>query len=101
MSDRIPKSRTTEADMLPKYDLSKMKIVGRGKYYRAYRKGHSVSILNEDGTIEVKHYKGKDQVVTLDPDVSRYFPDSESVNKALRSLIALIPQKPRRTKTKV
>ena len=31
--------------------------------------------------------------VILEPDVREYFPDSESVNNALRSLIMLIPQK--------
>jgi hypothetical protein len=34
----------------------------------------------------------------LDPDVQQYFPDSEAVNKALRSLIALIPQKQSKVK---
>jgi len=29
----------------------------------------------------------------LDPDVLAYFPDSETVNRTLRSLIELIPQK--------
>ena len=29
----------------------------------------------------------------LEPDVRQYFPDSEAVNNALRSLIALIPRK--------
>ena len=29
----------------------------------------------------------------LEPDVRQYFPDSEAVNHALRSLIALIPRK--------
>jgi len=32
-------------------------------------------------------------MIQLDPDVSVYFPNSESVNKALRTLIALVPNK--------
>jgi len=39
----------------------------------------------------------------LEPDVQRYFPDSESVNKALRTLITLIPDKvskPKNAKTR-
>jgi hypothetical protein len=72
----------------------------RGKYAKAYRQGHTVTIHKRDGTTETRRYKGDDEVVVLEPDVRTYFPDSESVNKALRSLIALIPQKPRRTKTK-
>ena len=31
--------------------------------------------------------------VMLDPDVREYFPDAESVNKALQGLIALTPPK--------
>ena len=31
--------------------------------------------------------------IDLDPDVRRYFPDSEAVNRALRGLIELIPEK--------
>ena len=30
--------------------------------------------------------------VVLDPDVHRYFPDSDAVNKALRALISLVPE---------
>lgn len=55
-----------------------------------------VTIHKEDGTTE--RYQRKTDAerltVTLDPDVASYFPDSESVNRVLRSLIALIPQKP-------
>lgn len=53
-----------------------------------------VTVHKEDGTTEtyeIDTRQGSD-VVTLDPDVSQYFPDSESVNRTLRSLIALIPQ---------
>ncbi|HGJ66142.1 TPA: hypothetical protein ENS27_12290 [bacterium] len=35
----------------------------------------------------------EDGAVMLEPDVKEYFPDSESVNNALRSLISLIPDK--------
>jgi hypothetical protein len=31
--------------------------------------------------------------ITLDADVAAYFPDSESVNNALRTLISLVPEK--------
>ena len=37
--------------------------------------------------------------VVLEPDVHEYFPDSDSVNRALRSLIALIPQKKKTAKS--
>jgi len=35
-------------------------------------------------------------VVLLDPEVSKVFPDSESVNAALRSLITAVPKRPKR-----
>ncbi len=60
----------------------------RGKHYRQYRKGHSVHINNEDGSTSVQYFTQEDGSVMLDPDIKVYFPDSESVNKALRSLIA-------------
>ena len=75
--------------MLPEYDFTGKKGV-RGKYFRGLQKGYSVHIHNEDGTTTVQHFG---PTITLDGDVATYFPDSESVNKALRSLISLIPNK--------
>lgn len=60
----------------------------RGKHFKAYREGHTVGIHNEDGTTSVRYFRQEDGAVMLDPDVKAHFPDSESVNKALRSLIA-------------
>jgi hypothetical protein len=79
-------------DMLPEYNLEGKKGV-RGKYAKAMQKGYSVRILNEDGTVTVQDFVPKENMVFLDPDVKAYFPDSESVNHALRSLINLIPEK--------
>jgi hypothetical protein len=87
-------------DMRPEYDFTSMKGGVRGKYYKAYREGHTVKIHKADGTTVVKHFKIEDGSVILDPDVQAYFPDSESVNRALRSLINLIPKKRRAIKTK-
>ena len=85
MKNKTPES--DEDEMLPEYDFTGKNVV-RGKHYRAMQKGYTVRIHNEDGTTTVRHFG---PTVTLDMDVSAYFPDSESVNKALRSLIALIP----------
>ena len=74
------------------YDL-KGKKGTRGKYAKALQKGYSVRVLNEDGTTTVQHYVPKEIAVILEPDVKAYFPDSESVNQALRGLIKLIPDK--------
>lgn len=60
----------------------------RGKHFKAYREGHTVRIHKEDGTTSVRYFRQEDGAVMLDPDVKAHFPDSESVNKALRSLIA-------------
>jgi len=82
-------------DMLPEYDFKGKKGV-RGKYYRALQQGYTVRITNEVGTVTVQQFEPKEGTVTLDPDVRDYFPDSESVNRALRSLIELIPEKKKR-----
>jgi hypothetical protein len=58
------KESELEDEMRPEYDLSKMKIVGRGIYRERYRSGTNL--------------------VLLEPDVRKAFPDDESVNEALR-----------------
>ena len=78
--------------MLPEYDFTGKKGV-RGKYYRALQDGYTIRILHEDGTVTEKRFGPLENTVTLAPDVYAYFPDSESVNKALRTLIALVPNK--------
>ncbi|GAB1543193.1 hypothetical protein NUACC21_58670 [Scytonema sp. NUACC21] len=65
----------------------------RGKYYQAYRRGHTVTIQQTDGTTVVHHYTRENGIVILDPDVREYFPNGEAVNHALRTLIHLIPKK--------
>jgi len=82
-------------EMRPEYDFKSMAGGLRGKYYRDYRAGHRVEIHEADGTTTVQHFTLEEGAVMLEPDVREYFPDSEAVNKALRSLIALIPTKRR------
>jgi hypothetical protein len=77
---------------LPEYNFLGKKGI-RGKYYQAYRHGHTVRVCREDGSFDVQYFTLADGAVMLEPDVRSYFPDSKSVNRALRSLIALIPQK--------
>ncbi len=81
---KTEKAKTEE--MLPEYDFSSKKGV-RGKYYRAYRRGHTVRIQKANGTIDVKYFTLADGAVMLEPDVKKHFPDSRSVNKALRALM--------------
>ena len=55
-------------DLRPEYDFSKLKGV-RGKYAKRFRAGTNL--------------------VRLTPDVARFFPDENSVNSALKSLIGI------------
>ena len=80
------KGRSTAEDtMREEYDLSGGV---RGKHFKGYRQGHMVKITKRDGSTEVNYFTQEDGAVMLDPDVKKHFPDSESVNRALRSLIA-------------
>lgn len=54
-------------DLRPEYDLSKLKGGVRGKYAKRFQQGTNL--------------------VLLSPDVAKYFPDEQSVNDALRSLV--------------
>jgi hypothetical protein len=54
-------------DLRPEYDFSQLKNRVRGKY--------------------AEKYKGGTNLVLLAPDVAEAFPDSDSVNEALRLLI--------------
>ncbi len=63
----------------------------RGKHYRAMQGGYTITVHKADGTSLVKEVKPAEGAVILEPDVRKYFPDSDSVNAALRSLIRLIP----------
>jgi len=60
-------NKETDPDMLDEYDFSKGV---RGKYVERLAKGSNV--------------------IVLDPDVAQVFPDSESVNQALRALAEII-----------
>ena len=60
------RNHVPEVDMLDEYDFSSGV---RGKYSERYAEGNNV--------------------VVLSPDVAKVFPNSESVNRALRKLIEL------------
>jgi hypothetical protein len=71
----------------------------RGKHYKAMQAGYTITIHKADGTTLVKDVMPKEGTVVLEPDIQAYFPDSESVNRTLRCLIPLLPQR-RRAKAK-
>src|SRR5436190_22265936 len=92
------KKKTNKAqndDLLPEYNLEGKKGV-RGKDTKAMQKGYAVRVLKADSMVTIQDFVPKENTVLLDPDVKVYFPDSESVNRALRTLINLIPEKPAR-----
>jgi hypothetical protein len=80
-------------NVLPEYDFARIKGGIRGKYSEAYCEGHTVEIRQTDGTTSVQYFQLEDGAVMLEPDVRKYFPDSEAVNRALRALIAIAPKK--------
>ncbi len=61
----------------PPYDFSKGQV---GRYARRRHAGNSVRVT----------------VVTLDDDVRAAFPDSKAVNRALRGLMQIMKEAPRR-----
>ena len=81
----MSEANKNEDEMSAEYDFSQGV---RGKHSRAYRAGHSVEVQKSDGSVEEHHFTLKDGAVMLDPDLKARFPDSEAVNKALRSLTA-------------
>jgi len=61
-----------DRDMLEEYDFSKGI---QGKYAQKYAEGTNV--------------------VVIEPDVAKFFPDHDSVNQALRSLVEIIKRQKR------
>lgn len=89
---KTSKTKKKKSDkMRTEYDFSKAE---RGKFYRPMDKGYTVHITQSDGTKTIKNYTLAEGAVLLEPDVREYFPDSESVNEALRSLIQLMENLP-------
>lgn len=89
-------AQTEDAGMRSEYEF---RGGVRGKHYKAMRAGYTITIHKADGTRTVKEVVPKAGTIVLEPDIRRYFPDSDSVNRTLRCLIPLLPQK-RRAKVK-
>ncbi len=80
-------------DMQSEYDFKSMTGGVRGKYYKSYRTGHTVKIKKANGTTLVQLFKLEEGTVSIEPDLRKCFPDSGSVNKAIRCLTPLLPKK--------
>ena len=89
---KVSKATKTVEDMRPEYDFSKGI---RGKYAKTLREnGYTIRVYHGDGTFTEKRVLGE-KTILLEPDVSEYFPNSESVNRVLRTLISILPDKRR------
>jgi hypothetical protein len=60
-------TRRESDELRPEYDLSKLGTAVRGKYYRQAAEGSNL--------------------ILIEPELARVFPDSASVNRALRMLV--------------
>jgi len=91
-------SGTDKDDMKEEYTVDPLKVQ-HNPYAAARQQGYIVRIHHPDGTVEEREMPPKPEgTITLSPDVRAYFPDSEAVDKALRSLIALrelVPDNPK------
>ncbi|MEW6028674.1 MAG: hypothetical protein ACOYZ8_01150 [Chloroflexota bacterium] len=85
MSNKSSKPKKKISEMRAEYDFSRG---ARGRHAAAYAEGHSVTIHKKDGTTVVQNFRLEEGAVIIEPDVRKYFPDAESVNRALRSLIS-------------
>ena len=81
------KSKNEVDEMLPEYDFSGKKGI-RGKYYRAYRRGHSVRIHKVDGSVSVKYFTLEDGAVMLEPSSRNRRPASRRFANAFASVVA-------------
>jgi hypothetical protein len=84
----VHQAERTDAEMLPEYDF---RDAARGIAYRPLHAGYEVQIHKADGTTVVQQFVLQEGTVMLEPDVQAFFPDSESVNNALRTLMTLFP----------
>lgn len=67
-------AKVDDDDLLPDYDLSKLRLVKRGP---GYAKRQNV---NDEQVVRV----------TLDPDVANVFDNDKAVNEALRTMIRVL-----------
>jgi hypothetical protein len=72
------KKRGNRDELRKEYDFSKLDGGVRGKYTKRYRAGTNLILIS--------------------PDVAKYFPDEQSVNSVLRTLIQLAKKLVRRVR---
>lgn len=79
MRKRTNKAKDDDA-LLPEYDFSKMRLVGRGIYAEQYRSETNLALL--------------------DSDIRKAFPDDEAVNEALRVIAKAAERQAARAQTR-
>ena len=91
MKKTLPKATAiVDPDIRSEYDFSGGE---RGRYAKALKEnGYTIRVYHRDGAFTEKRVLGE-KAITLEPDVQEYFPNSKAVNRALRTLISLIPGK--------
>jgi hypothetical protein len=55
---KIEQPQTEQDEMLPEYDFTGKQGV-RGKYYRAYRQGHTVNVQQANGTVSIHYFNAR------------------------------------------
>lgn len=85
----------TDDKMRSEYDFSN---AVRGKHAKDMQTGYTMTVHEKDGSVTVTEIAPQEGTVILEPDLRKYFPDSESVNRALRCLIPIIASA-KKTKT--
>jgi hypothetical protein len=71
-------SQAADDDLRPEYDFSSLSGGVRGKYYRRFRAGVNLRLL--------------------EPEIAQAFPDDAAVNKALRTVLRAARPPKRRTR---
>ena len=88
---------TEQDEMRAEYDF---RGAVRGRHYKPLHEGYTIQVHQADDTTLVQQVTLAEGTVLLEPDVRAWFPDSNAVNQALRSLIRLMEQLPGKSKPK-
>lgn len=89
MSKVTSNEQPGNADLRSHYDFSHGV---QGEYRHFIGEPHTIEIHHADGSTTIEHIEPAAGIIFLEPDVREYFPNSDTVNKALRGLIDLLPQ---------
>ncbi len=93
MKSKRVRNNTNSTNEIPETDFSNGV---RDKYASGLKKnGYTIRVYRSDGSFKEKQVPSE-SLVSLDPDIQAYFPDSTAVNRALRKLISTQQSKHKR-----